>query len=141
MLRILLAEDNDLVRNGLKLLFDHEPDITVVADVADGEAALAILDVTDFDILVTDLNMPKVDGFELIEATKERRPEVQIVVFTALDSTTHIARAFRAGVSAYLTKDNSSDELIFALRHVGMGHRYLSSDVSLSVFEKYHQFD
>lgn len=141
MLRILLAEDNDLVRDGLEKLINQESDITVVSAAADGEEALAKINYTDVDIVVTDLNLPKIDGFGLMEELRHRKPEIRIVVFSALTNTTYIARAFRAGASAYLTKDNSSDELIFALRHVGMGKKYLSADVSISIFEKHHQFD
>lgn len=141
MLRILLAEDNDLVRDGLRMLLDQEPDISIVSAAADGAEALAELENNDVDIVMTDLNMPKMDGFELMEKLQQRKPEIRIIVFSALSNTTHIARAFRAGASAYLTKDNTSDEVIFALRHVGMGKKYLSADVSMSIFEKHHQFD
>lgn len=140
MLRILLAEDNDLVRDSLKLLLGQEHDF-IVDDAVDGEEALAKLEKIEVDIVITDLNMPKIDGFELIEELKKWKPKIQILVFSALGNTTHVARAFRAGASAYLTKDSSADELIFALRHVAQKKRYLSSDLSMSIFEKHHQFD
>ena len=141
MLRILLAEDNDLVRDSLKLLLGYEHDIEIVGDAADGQEALDLLQRIEVDLVVTDLNMPKVDGFQLIEELKKRNPDIQILVYSALDSTTHVARAFRIGASAYLTKDSSAEELIFALRHVSQEKKYLSADLSISMFEKHHQFD
>lgn len=141
MLRILLAEDNDLVRDGLTMLINEEADLSVVSAASDGVEALAEIEKNEVDIVMTDLNMPKMDGFELIAELQQRKPGIRIIVFSAHSNTTHIARAFRAGASAYLTKDNSSDELIFAMRHVAMGKKYLSSDVSMSIFEKHHQFD
>lgn len=141
MLRILLAEDNDLVRHGLRLLLEYEHDIEIVDDAADGEEALEQINKTEVDIVIADLNMPKVDGFQLIEELKKRKPQIQVLVFSALNSTTHVARAFRMGAAAYLTKDSGADELVFALRHVSQGKRYLSADLSISVFEKHHQFD
>lgn len=141
MLRILLAEDNDLVRDSLKLLLEYEHDIEIVGDAADGQEALDMLQQIEADILVTDLNMPKVDGFQLIEELRRRNPSIQILVYSALNSTAYVAKAFRIGASAYLTKDSSADELIYALRHVSQKKKYLSSDLSLSIFEKHHQFD
>lgn len=141
MLRILLAEDNDLVRDGLTMLINEEADLSVVSVTSNGVEALAEIEKNEVDIVMTDLNMPKMDGFELIAELQQRKPGIRIIVFSAHSNTTHIARAFRAGASAYLTKDNSSDELIFALRHVAMGKKYLSADVAISIFEKHHQFD
>lgn len=141
MLRILLAEDNDLVRDGLTMLINEVADLSVVSATSDGLEALEYLKNNEVDILMTDLHMPKMDGFQLMEELSRQKPEIRILVFSAFSNTTHIARAFRAGASGYLTKDNSSDELIFALRHVAMGKKYLSADVSMSIFEKHHQFD
>lgn len=141
MLRILLAEDNDLVRDGVTMLLNQEPDISVVRATSDGIEALTEIENIEVDIVMTDLNMPNMDGFGLMKELRERKPEIRVVVFSARTSITYIARAFRAGASAYLTKDNTPDELVFALRHVGTGKKYISADVSIAIFEKYHQFD
>ena len=117
---------------------NHEPDITVIADAADGEEALEKFEKAEIDMVITDLNMPKIGGFKLIETLKQRKPEIPIIVFSASDDNTHITKAFHSGVSAYLTKTNSSEELIFALRHVAQGKKYLSSELSLSIFEAHH---
>src|SRR5690606_32432156 len=102
-------------------LLGYEHDIEIVGDAADGQEALDLLQSVEVDLVVTDLNMPRVDGFQLIEELKKSKPEIQTLVYSALDSTIHVAKAFHIGASAYLTKDSSAEELIYALWHVSHG--------------------
>ena len=138
MIRILLAEDNDLVRNSLHTLLQSEGDIQIVGMASDGIEALRKINQLEPDILLTDLNMPEMDGYKLMEKLQQQKPELGIVVLSALNSTPHVTKAFQLGASAYVVKDSSSDELLFALRHVAKGGKYLSAELSLPVLMGQH---
>lgn len=138
MLNILLAEDNTPVREGIKVLLEQEKNIKVVADAANGQEALTMVQQTKVDLVVTDLNMPVMDGYELMRELRKINPEIRIVVLSMNNSSAHISKALEAGASGYLLKETSYDEFIFALRFVSMGNKYISAELSVGMFEKYH---
>lgn len=121
MIRVLIAEDNDLVRSSLKNLLESEGDIQIVDEAVDGQEALEKLNRIKPDVLLTDLNMPRIDGYQLIQTLFKRTSEIPVVVLSALSSTLHIIKAFQAGASGFLVKDSSADELLFAIRHIAQG--------------------
>src|SRR5690554_2101455 len=133
MIRVLIAEDNDLVRSSLKNLLESKGDIQIVDEAVDGQEALEKLNRIKPDVLLTDLNMPRIDGYQLIQTLFKRTSEVPVVVLSALSSTPHVIKAFQAGASGFLVKDSSADELLFAIRHIAQGGQYLSAQVSIPV--------
>lgn len=127
-LRVILAEDHPVVRNGIRMLIDAQPDMVVVAEAADGQAVVNLLKAgMSADIVISDINMPLMDGYALFEHIRKSDSAVRTIVLSMLDTEQHVEKAFRAGCSGYLTKAVEPAELIFALRQVAMGKKYLCS--------------
>src|SRR5690606_18342101 len=132
MLQIVLAEDHNIVRNGIKILLDAEQEFHVVGEATDGKEVLEILKKTDkVDLVITDINMPQMDGIQLLKEMKVLNPEIRVIVLSMLDSEEFVSQAFAEGASGYLLKNISSDELIFAIKHVSSGNQYLCSELSI----------
>jgi DNA-binding NarL/FixJ family response regulator len=140
MIKIILADDHNVVRNGIKSLLDQERDMTIVAEATDGQQVLQLLEQcgTDLpDIIITDVNMPVMNGMELIEAINERYPGLKTLVLSMLDHERYITQGFKAGAKAYLLKTVSAEELLFAIRHVcKYNERYLCAEISLKMLDK-----
>ncbi|MGO1595172.1 MAG: response regulator [Sphingobacterium sp.] len=136
-IRILLTEDHLVVRNGIKLLLESISDFVVVAEAGCGQETLELLRTgIEVDVVMTDLNMINVDGFELLEQIIEKYPKINVVVLTMLNSEQHVLKAFSAGAKGYLVKNVSAEELVFAIRHIKRGGRYLCEEMSMGFVEK-----
>lgn len=126
-----------VVRNGIKLLLESVPDFEVVAEASCGAETLKLLsDSVDPDIVMTDLNMANMDGFELLQQIRERYPAICVIVLTMLNSEQHVIKAFAAGATGYLVKNVSAEELIFAIQHIHRGGRYLCEEMSMALVDK-----
>jgi DNA-binding NarL/FixJ family response regulator len=120
-MRILLADDHTLVRAGVRKILESRPGVEVVAEVADGEAALQELQRQPADVLVLDLAMPGLDGFEVLKRAKELLPELMVLVLTMHASPEYVARAVQAGADGYLLKDSAVDDLVAGIEAVAAG--------------------
>ncbi len=130
-MRIILADDHRVVRNGLKLLLETQPNVQIIGEATNGEEVLAILeDNANVDVLLTDMNMHGVGGKELMSTMAERYPNVKVAFLSMVDSEIEIKAVFDLGAKAYLLKNADYDELLFALGHIMKGHTYLSSELS-----------
>ncbi|MEO0576319.1 MAG: response regulator transcription factor [Pseudomonadota bacterium] len=125
MIRVVLAEDQAMLRGALATLLSLEDDIEVVAEVADGEAALDALREHQPDILVTDIEMPKASGIDLANAIAQESIATRVLIVTTFSRPGYLQRALQAGVHGYVLKDTSSDELADAVRRVSTGQRYV----------------
>ena len=123
-LRILLVEDHETVRQGLKLLIDREPDLEVVAEARDGAEAIERCGL-DLDVVVMDLSMPGVSGLVATRRVKELRPELPMVSLTRHADKTFLQELLRAGTSGYVLKQSPQDELFRAIRAAAGGHQYI----------------
>jgi DNA-binding NarL/FixJ family response regulator len=132
MIRVLLADDQALIRSGIRALLDAEDDIEVVAEAADGKQAVALAAQHRPDIALVDIQMPVVDGIEATRqiVTDERLAEVRVVILTNFGLDEYIFRALRAGASGFLLKDTQPAELLQALRIVMRGDSLLSPAVT-----------
>ena len=124
-LRILIADDHAIVRQGLKLLIDSQPDMSVVAEAADGNAALALADAVKPDIVIMDVSMPGMNGLMATRALKQRLPDVTVVALTRHEDETYLEELLRAGASAYVLKQSPPTEFLKAIRAVAAGGVYL----------------
>jgi DNA-binding NarL/FixJ family response regulator len=127
MIRILIADDHTLVREGLKQLLAAAGDLQVVAEAVDGDAALARARDTELDLALLDMSMPGLAGIELIKRLRLEKPRLRIVVLSMHAEQQYAARAFKAGASAYLTKDSAAAQLVAAIRKVASGGVYVSA--------------
>lgn len=133
----MLTEDHLVVRNGIKLLLESISDFVVVAEAGCGRETLDLLSSDlETDIVMTDLNMANMDGFELLEQITEKHPNIKVVVLTMLNSEQHVLKAFAAGAKGYLVKNVSAEEMIFAIQHISRGGRYLCEEMSMLFVEK-----
>ncbi len=132
--RVALADDHAIVRQGYRRLLELEPDFGVVAECADGPAVLALLQGTDppgLDLLVLDLSMPGCSGLDLLERITHRWPNVAVLVFSMHDAPAMVAQALKAGAAGFVTKSSNPEELVQCLRRVAAGERrVLSADIA-----------
>ena len=125
MIKVLLADDHELVREGLKQLFAITPDITVGAEAANGAALLRWLDVPSDDIILLDMTMPGISGADLISRIEERDGAPPILALSMHDEPQIVQQALANGANGYLTKDNAPRILLEAIRKVADGGRFL----------------
>ena len=124
-LRILVADDHAIVRQGLKLLIDNQPDMTVVAEAADGEAALEQTAATDPDIVVMDISMPGMNGLIATRTLKQRYPSVMVVALSRHEDDQYLEELLRAGASGYVLKQSPPTDFVQAIRAVAAGGIYI----------------
>jgi DNA-binding NarL/FixJ family response regulator len=117
MIRVFIADDQSLVRNGLKLVVDSQPDMTVVGEAADGRAAVEALAVTTADVVLMDVRMPRLDGVAATALIEGPR----VLVLTTFDLDEYVFSALRAGASGFLLKDAEPEELLAAIRALHSG--------------------
>ena len=130
MIRLMIADDHAVVRNGIKLMLALAPDMELVAEAVDGAVVLHQVRDGELDLLLLDMNMPGISGVDLIRRVKLCRPELPILVFTMHNDTQLAMRALKAGASGFITKDSEPETLLAAIRKVSAGGRYLDPVVS-----------
>lgn len=131
MINIVLAEDHNIVRNGIISLLEKEPDIYVAGAATNGREVLALLESgTPADVVLADMNMPEIGGIELTAAIKEKYPDCKVVILSALDHEKYVIKAFQAGANGYLLKSVSADELVFAVKHTLLNNLYICSELT-----------
>ena len=136
-MKIILAEDHKIVRNGIKMLLESQGEITVVAEAKNGIDVLKYFkDGGQADVVITDINMPEMDGITLITELKAVSPDTHIMMLSMLDNEKYIAQAFIEGARGYLLKNVSEEELNFALRYVIGGGRYLCAELAEKLLDK-----
>jgi two-component system response regulator NreC len=135
--RIILADDHEMLRAGLKSLLDKEPDFKVVAQAQDGEQLLDKLACVKTDCVVMDLSMPNLDGLATLKEIKKRFPKVKCLVLTMQKDQEHFKSAIANGASGYVLKDNAFDLLVMAIKMVMKGKSYISPAISELITEQY----
>jgi DNA-binding NarL/FixJ family response regulator len=128
--RIMIVEDHNLLRQGLRSLVSTLPDFDVVGEARDGKEAVRLALSLLPDLIMMDLSMPGMNGIEATAQIKRRLPQVRVIALTAYKTDEYVREALRAGADGYVLKDASYEELVLALRHVAVGKRFLSADVS-----------
>lgn len=136
MIRIVLAEDQAMVRGALSALLGLEPDIEVLGSAADGEAAWRMLQQLQPDILVTDIEMPGLSGLELAQRIARQGLQIKVVIVTTFARSGFLRRALDAGVCGYLLKDAPAERLADALRQVQHGGRAIDPQLALDAWSQ-----
>jgi DNA-binding NarL/FixJ family response regulator len=134
-IRVLTADDHPVVRTGIAAMIANEPDMTVVAEVGDGAAAVEMYAAHKPDVVLMDLRMPEMDGVAAIRAILAANADARIVALTTYDGDADIYRALDAGACGYLIKDMLGDELIRAVRTVAAGKRMIPPKVASRLAE------
>jgi NarL family two-component system response regulator LiaR len=136
-IRVLIADDHAVVRQGLRTFLELQDDIEVVQDVADGEAAVAAAESQTPDVVLMDLVMPGVDGVEAIRRIRERRPQARVLVLSSFLDDERLFPAVRAGAAGYLLKDVEPRELVRAIRTVHGGEALLHPAVAARLMDEF----
>jgi DNA-binding NarL/FixJ family response regulator len=123
--RVLLADDHHVVRHGLRLLIDAEPDLTVVAEAGDGIEAVQAARETEIDLAILDVSMPRMTGINAAREILGVRPEIRVLMLSMHDSTEYLFEALRAGASGYVLKSGADRDLIEACRAAMRGEPFL----------------
>lgn len=129
-IKLFLVDDHKMIREGLKLFLNDYQEIEIVGEANNGQECLDALANTDVDIVLTDLNMPVMDGLELTKALKVSHPQVKIVALTMMGESQHIKEMLAEGALGYLLKNCSEEELILGLKNVYNGGTYYSPEVT-----------
>jgi DNA-binding NarL/FixJ family response regulator len=124
--RVILADDHTLVREGIRRILETEPGFQVVGEVADGRAAVELIRSTEADVLVLDLNMEGADGIEVLKVAKAERPDLKVLILTMHAGREYVARAMHEGADAYLLKDSAVQDLVAAIHAVTAGRSFYS---------------
>jgi len=140
MIQVLLAEDHNIVRNGIKMLLGSDKEIHVAGEATNGREALEFISNNEgIDVILADINMPELDGISLIKEAHNLTPNIRVVILSMHDNDKYVSQAFQEGASGYLLKSVSADEMIFSLKHVKAGGKYLCSELSIKMLEKLSQ--
>jgi DNA-binding NarL/FixJ family response regulator len=126
MIRVLIADDHAIVRDGLRRLLAEASDMRVSGEAATGDDAVALLDTARSDVVLLDISMPGRGFLDLLRDVRERHPRTRVVVLSAHAEDEYAIRALRAGAAGYVTKDRSSQDLLAAIRKAHAGGRYVS---------------
>ncbi len=137
IITVFLADDHAVMRDGLRLLLQAQPDIQVVGEAANGRDAVSGVAKLGPEIAVLDIAMPELDGIEATRRIREACPATQVVVLSMHSTPAHVFRALQAGARGYLLKESAGAEVVNAIRAVHTGHRYLSREISDQVIEEY----
>jgi len=136
-IRILLADDHNLLRDGLRLLLERQPDFAVVAEASDGREALRLAEEHRPDVAVMDIAMPVLNGIEATRQIVETCAPTNVIMLSMHHDESYIVRALNAGARGYLLKDSLKADLIAAVKSVSQGHSYFSLKIRLLLQEDY----
>jgi DNA-binding NarL/FixJ family response regulator len=130
MIRIVVADDHTIVREGLKQVLHAAPDLTVIGEAQNGHEVIARVRELEFDVLLLDMSMPGKSGTELIKQVHAEKPKLRILVLSMHEEEQYAVRAIKAGAAGYLTKESASAQLVSAIRKVAGGGAFITTSVA-----------
>ena len=137
MIRVLIVDDQALVRAGFRMILDAEPDIEIVAEASDGLEAVDLAGRYTLDVVLMDIRMPNLDGIEATRRLVERSPSTHVLMLTTFDLNEYVYEALRAGASGFLLKDAPPEQLVNAIHVVASGEALLAPSITKRVIEEY----
>jgi DNA-binding NarL/FixJ family response regulator len=136
MIRLFLVDDHAVLREGLRMLLEQEPDLAIMGEAANGQLLLDQLPTTPVDIVLLDLNMPVMGGVATAERLRTDYPDLRILMLSMVEDPLSIQQTLAAGAHGYLLKNTSKEELLAGLRTVQAGRRFLGSEIGLTLLEE-----
>jgi DNA-binding NarL/FixJ family response regulator len=130
MVKILIADDHAIVREGLKMILSQIPDMVVTAEASNGEEVMDKIGKNDLNFVVLDITMPGRSGLEILREIKSQRPELPVLMLSMYPEDQYAERVLKAGASGYLTKESAPDELVKAIRQISQGKKYVSPSLA-----------
>jgi len=136
MIKVLLADDHNIVRAGLRRIVEESGDMQVVAEASDGRQAICQIRKTPPDVAVVDISMPDLDGLEVIRIISAEFPQLPLLILTMHAEHQYIIRAIEAGAMGYITKQSAPEQLVQAIRKLNNGDRFISSEAAEALAQK-----
>ena len=133
MIRVLIADDHKIVRDGLKRILSAHGEVDVTGEAADGDQALALVRAHEYDLAMVDMSMPGLSGIDLIKRLKLEKPKLRILVLSMHGERQYAARALKAGASGYLNKDSAAELLVGAIRKIAAGGVHIGDAAAASL--------
>lgn len=140
-IRVLIADDHELIREGLKKLISFEEDLKLVGEAYDGERALEILKNNEVDVILLDFNMPKLNGIEVMKILREEGQTIKVIMLTIENDKRTIHNAIEIGADGYMLKDSSGKEIVNAIRIVFSGEKYIDKSLVSLLFSEIKKKD
>jgi len=137
MIRIVVANNYPVVRQGLRSFLEHDPELSIVGETDDGPQAISLVEELHPDVLITDLLLREMDGLEVTQQVTRRWPDIRVVVMTTRSDETSVQKALASGAVGYVLKDSTAPELRRAIHDVIYGRRYLSAPLSERAIEAF----
>ncbi|MDC1227323.1 response regulator transcription factor, partial [Algibacter sp.] len=137
MIKVVLADDHVLVRDGIKALLEDQKGITVIDEASNGIEALEVINQNKPDILIVDIRMPEMNGIEVVREMSKSYKDVKTLVLSMHDSEEYVVQAIQAGADGYLLKGASKEEFLKALNKVASGGKYFTGDVSAIIMKNF----
>ncbi len=135
MIKILIADDHSIVREGLKQIVAESPEMAVRGEAVNGQQVLDLVHKTDYDLILLDIAMPGRGGIDTLKQLKIEKPEIPVLILSMYPEDQYALRAIKAGASGYLTKESAPEELIGAIKKVARGGKYVSTDLAEKLVE------
>ena len=136
MIKVILVEDHLVVRNGIKLLLTSSGGIEVIDEASNGGELFELLAKGIIpDVVITDVNMPVMDGLEVVKYLSEQYPTIKVIFLSMLNTVDQVVEAFAKGAKGYLVKNVGFDELVFAVKHIAAGGHYICEELSMQMLE------
>jgi two-component system invasion response regulator UvrY len=135
LIRVLIADDHEIVRDGLKRILAATTDLQVAGEAADGDQALALVKANDYDVALLDMSMPGLSGIDLIKRLKIEKAKLRLLVLSMHGEQQYAARALKAGASGYLNKDSAAELLVSAIRKIAAGGVHIGEAAAASLLQ------
>lgn len=135
MIRVLIADDHAIVRQGLKQILSETDDLLIAGEADDGAEALQLARQIEWDVFLLDVSMPNRNGIDTLKQLKKEFPRLPVLILSMHPEEQYAVRALKAGASGYLTKQSAPDQLVTAIRQVANGRKYVSAAVALQLVE------
>lgn len=139
MIKVLIADDQELIRHSLKIILENAPDIQVIDSVGDGKSVIRSIRKEKPDVILMDIRMPEMDGVQCTKIVKENYPNIKIIILTSFDDDEYILSALRDGASGYLLKGITIDELVEAIHKVHSGSAMINPNIAHKFIELYSE--
>jgi DNA-binding NarL/FixJ family response regulator len=136
MIRLLLVDDQEMVRVGFRMILQAEPDLTIVGEAADGAAAVELARAAKPDVVLMDVRMPTMDGIEACRLIRDRHHDTRVMMLTTFDLHDYVHAALRAGASGFMLKDAPAEQLVDAIRIVANGDALLAPSVTQALIDE-----
>jgi two-component system invasion response regulator UvrY len=130
MMKILIADDHAVVREGLKQILSENPNINVTAEASTGHEVLQQIEKNNFDLVVLDISMPGRGGLDILKEIRNKRPKLPVLILSMYPEEQYAVRVLKAGASGYMTKDSAPNELINAIKQISKGKKYVSPSLA-----------